>query len=424
MVSIGAEVGFVLDLGDGTFRRVKGVLVEQDADTVVVAVAPAIAPTGSVPLEVVAASGSTCQVSFVRVSSAEVTTDLSTWTRATCLAENQVTTNLLRALYKEELDIKQVETDSMVSAQSMAQAAQLTEAAAGLATRIRSAVPNVQARSTGGRSAGSQQVTFADSDDDEDFATQLMSQFANARGQNWGPTHADDETLWTASNADQTYQNVVNRLTGQASARIGERTSEENTKKGGSDQVIMMALMELLKKQKTQGDEQPGGKAVRRLQKLRSRVETEPEAIVGQYLQDIMDKLGTEPGDAFQPWMWTSRISWGKLAGLHRVHFHLSHILGLSLKGKKRQAEAYTVQLLRSLHQVSLDNGMWSTASLLLPRPDPIYRENFGATETELEAVVGYQEALKKLKGKTITEEPIDDKDTKAKGGGKGGRAE
>ena len=80
------------------------------------------------------------------------------------------------------------------------------------------------------------------------------------------------------------------------------------------------------------------------------------------------------------------------------------------------------VQLLRSLHQVSLDNGMWSAASLLLPRQDRIYRENLGATETELEAVVGFQEALKKLKGKSVTEEPAEDNNDRAKGGGKGGR--
>ena len=41
------------------------------------------------------------------------------------------------------------------------------------------------------------------------------------------------------------------------------------------------------------------------------------------------------------------------------------------------------------------------------------------STEAELEAVVGYQEALKKIKGKSHTDETGDEK-TKAKGGGKG----
>ena len=136
MTSIGAEVGFVLDLGDGTLKRVKGFLVEQDVDTVVVAVTSGIAPEGSVPLEVLAASGSTSQVNFVRVTATEVTTDIAAWTKASCFAEPQVVTNLLRAFYKDEVDIKRVETDSMVSAQSMAQQAHLSEAAAGLVTRM------------------------------------------------------------------------------------------------------------------------------------------------------------------------------------------------------------------------------------------------------------------------------------------------
>lgn len=262
-----------------------------------------------------------------------------------------------------------------------------------------------------------------DDDFEDDFATQMMQKFAAAQGQSWGGADEEEENPLSADRADQTYQEVVNRLRGRGIGKAGEKTSDAARNTGGSDQVIMLALMELLQKQKGQGEEQAGGKAVRRLQKLRGRVETEPEAIVGLYLQEIIDKLGTEPGDSFQPWMWTSRISWGKLAVLHRVHFHLSHILGLSLKSKNKQAEAYQVQLLRCLHQVSLDNGMWSTGSLLLPRPDPIYRESFGATEAELEAIVSYQEALKKIRnvphGKAGNDDAPEDGDKGAKGKGK-----
>ena len=419
-MSVGKEIGFVLDLGDGTLKRTRGILVQAESDTAVVAVPVSIAPEGSQSVDVATASGASAQVSFVQVSTGDITTDFEGWTRSACFAEQPVIQNVLRAFYREDREVKRVETDSMVSAQSSLRQTQLAEAAAGLVERVSARDANSRARSSMGRSAGSQQVTFADSDD-EDFATELMHKFAAARGPSWGAANDEGEVLLVEGRSEQTYQRVVDRMTGNAGKRHGEKTSEAPDLSGSSNQVIMMALMELLKKQKSGNEEQPGGKAVRRLQKLRSRVETEPEAIVGLYLEEIMDKLGTEPGDAFQPWMWTSRISWGKLAGLHRVHFHLSHILGLSLKGKKKQAEAYTVQLLRSLHQVSLDNGMWSTAALLLPRPDPIYRENFGATETELEAVVGYQEALKKIRSKTQTDDGGDDKDAKPpKGGGKG----
>ena len=85
------------------------------------------------------------------------------------------------------------------------------------------------------------------------------------------------------------------------------------------------------------------------------------------------------------------------MQGLKRVHYHLSKILALSLKGKKHVSEAYTVRLLRAIHQCCIDNGSWDSASHLLPGKDPCERNLFGGTEAELEAIVGYREALKKL---------------------------
>ena len=35
---------------------------------------------------------------------------------------------------------------------------------------------------------------------------------------------------------------------------------------------------------------------------------------------------------------------------------------------------------------------------LLLPKADPLQKEAFGATERELEAIVAYQEAMKRIK--------------------------
>ena len=106
------------------------------------------------------------------------------------------------------------------------------------------------------------------------------------------------------------------------------------------------------------------------------------------------------------------------MAGLHRVHFHLSHVVALSLRGLHSQAEAYNIQPLRALHQVALDGGAWTTASLLLPKQDPLYKQTCGGTEEELEAIVAYTEAMKKLK--TAAPAYVSDKDKKAKGKGKG----
>ena len=69
---------------------------------------------------------------------------------------------------------------------------------------------------------------------------------------------------------------------------------------------------------------------------------------------------------------------------------------------------------------MSLDGGSWDTASLLLPRPDPVHRELFGGTEKELEAAVAYQEALRKLRRRAPGDPQAEQQDPKGKGKGKG----
>ena len=136
-----------------------------------------------------------------------------------------------------------------------------------------------------------------------------------------------------------------------------------------------------------------------------------------------MDKRGAEEGDSWQPWHFTIKISWGRLASLHRVHFHLSHILTLQLQGQNIQSQAYTVQLLRALRQVSLDGGGWQTAMLVLPKADPLQKEAFGATQREFEAIVACQEAMKQIKPVLPADEVNGEKaekEKKAKGTGKG----
>ena len=155
--------------------------------------------------------------------------------------------------------------------------------------------------------------------------------------------------------------------------------------------MMMMSQM----KKGDRHDENTGGKAFRRAHAIRQRCEEQPEQVVSAYLDEVMDRVGAEPGDLWQPWMMTKQIHRGNMAGLHRVHFHLSHVLAFLLRGNQRQAEAYTVQLLRALHQVALDGGARTSASLLLPKQDPLYKQTCGEAEEELEAIVAYTEALK-----------------------------
>ena len=86
------------------------------------------------------------------------------------------------------------------------------------------------------------------------------------------------------------------------------------------------------------------------------------------------------------------------MVALYRVHFHLKHVLASSLRGNRSQAKAYIVQLCRTLHQVALDGGCWTSASLLLPKPGLLYKQTCRGTEEELKIMAANTEALQKLK--------------------------
>ncbi len=107
---------------------------------------------------------------------------------------------------------------------------------------------------------------------------------------------------------------------------------------------MQWAMAQMMMKQLSRADEEEGGvgggKAFKRIHNLKKRVEKQPRAIINNYLAELSEKLGVEPGDTWQIWMWTERIHWGKMLGLKRVHWHLSHVLTLSLRGEKEQGEA------------------------------------------------------------------------------------
>ena len=158
-----------------------------------------------------------------------------------------------------------------------------------------------------------------------------------------------------------------------------------------TNQMLMMMMMNQMKNADLGGENDRGGRAFRKIHSIRQKCEKQPEQVVAAYLDEVMAHLGAEQGDLWQPWQMTRTIHWGNMAGLHRCHFHVSHILRLSLKAENRRAEAYLVQLLRALHQVALDGGTWATGSLLLPTRDPLFKQACGGTEEELEAIVSYQ---------------------------------
>ena len=59
---------------------------------------------------------------------------------------------------------------------------------------------------------------------------------------------------------------------------------------------------------------------------------------------------------------------------------------------------ALATQACKAVHQVALDQGKWSTATLLLPLEDPLGRDDFAGEEAEMKDVHAYRKALDELR--------------------------
>jgi hypothetical protein len=186
------------------------------------------------------------------------------------------------------------------------------------------------------------------------------------------------------------------------------------------EQMMMMMMMEMFMRPEREKNDLAtvSGKAYRRMHILKNRVYSEPEVVIQQYIDEVRLRMGVEDGDVWQLWQYTEKLNWGRMTGMKRIHHHLHHCLALSLKGQRRQSEAYQAQLLRAVWQSALDGADWSTASLLLPGEDPISRVATAATETEMEAIVAYQEAQRKLKKKEAPRAGEEEDDEPGKGKG------
>ena len=181
-------------------------------------------------------------------------------------------------------------------------------------------------------------------------------------------------------------------------------------------QTLLLELMsKLADRDEASGELGTAGKSLKRLHKMQARVSQQPRAVVQEYIDHMKEALAATDYDPWAPWQFSQKISWGRYRGLQRCHFHLSQILELQLRGQGEQAAAYTVQLLRALHQTCLDSGSWESSALFLPKQDPLLdKQKFGGTQAELETVAAYHDAIKKL-------QRAHSESTKgAKGGGKG----
>lgn len=79
-------------------------------------------------------------------------------------------------------------------------------------------------------------------------------------------------------------------------------------------------------------------------------------------------------------------------------------------------------QVLRSIHQCSLDQGDWRTAWLLTHLPDPMLRPRFGGEEQSLEVIGAYVKAMHDLEKRGRSSAADQDVDDPVAGKGKNGK--
>ena len=153
------------------------------------------------------------------------------------------------------------------------------------------------------------------------------------------------------------------------------------------------------------GDEKlkGAGKALRAYRKNKRRMRRQPEKHIRRYIKEVEEVLGVGPEGAYTLTDYTRRLSWGKNHTLHRLYFALSDVLQTVLKGKLSLVGLQITQLLRAIHQASLDGGSWRTAWLLLDLPDPLDKPRFGGEAQQLEVVASYVKAMSDLEKKSKT---------------------
>lgn len=162
------------------------------------------------------------------------------------------------------------------------------------------------------------------------------------------------------------------------------------------------------------------GRAMQAYRKGKKQMQKHPVRHIKRYVKEIEQQMGATEGSAYRLSDYTKKLAWGKHRSLMRVHYAVSEALEQLLKGKTKLAGLQLVQLLRGIHQCSLDAGDWKTAWLLLHLPDPVERPRFGGEVQELEVVASYVKAMNELERKSRALNSAADRTEEEPEGGKG----
>lgn len=148
------------------------------------------------------------------------------------------------------------------------------------------------------------------------------------------------------------------------------------------------------------------GRALRDFRAGHRRMKKHPVKHIRKYIKEVEGVLGVAGSAPYRLSDYTRRLNWGKQRSLLRTHFALSEILQVLMKGKTERAALMVVQLLRALHQVSLDQGSWQA---VLSHVDPLEKPKFGGEPDQLERIASYLKAmgdLEKRSQSAVREDP------------------
>ena len=85
---------------------------------------------------------------------------------------------------------------------------------------------------------------------------------------------------------------------------------------------------------------------------------------------------------------------------MQRMHAVLTELFILQDGGATGEAQAFTAQALKCIHQTALDEGDWRLGWRLLGIKDPLERSKFAGSETDMEVLYTHMKTLNELEDK------------------------
>eukprot|EP00439_Symbiodinium_sp_Y106_P017921 s5561_g2.t1 len=250
----------------------------------------------------------------------------------------------------------------------------------------------------------------SDSYSSEEGAADLLGQLKGLRKSWQGRATPDDESssdddkagLLKAKSEKKTKKFVLLEGKRAKSKRRGCREEKLLQKLAGSSDGNpwqALATVELLKKFRGKTKKKHNGSSSSSASARGLR--RHPLRHVRRYVKQVEHDLGATDGAPYRLTDHGKRIAWNRQKSLQRVYYLLGAILDKQLRGHPDQAAMLTVQSLRAVHQVVIDEGNWSVAWLLTGLEDPFARRKFGGEEESLETIAAFLKASQDLEKRT-----------------------